>query len=164
MSVFESLKSPRALRTLTIVGVLLALFSAVDLVRERRLLADARELPAVVVDAALESYTTGSGGSGSRSYRPRVSFAYVVDGLERRSSRITPSDRGGSRDWAEKVLREHPVGTKTRCWVPEGEPDQAYLLRETSWKPPAGLGVGLLVALVAGWSWRRRRRAVTVAP
>ena len=108
-----------------------------------------------------------SRGSKSTTYRPEILYRYEVDGKIHRSSRIgfmqlSSSGRGSK----EEFVREHPVGSRTTCYVDPRDPENAVLERGFSASMLFGLlplvffGIGLLII---GAMMRKARAPKTTA-
>ncbi|MFO7713634.1 DUF3592 domain-containing protein [Desulfosarcina sp.] len=74
--------------------------------------------------------TTGS----SESFRPQVTFRYVVDGIEHEctgwdSWALAGDFGGGSRKFYLRVLDRYEIGQTYPCWYDPAEPSQAVLVR-----------------------------------
>ena len=159
MGPFRSLAEPRSMRILLPVGLALAAFCAWEIWKERGLMRGAESVQGTVLSSDVESYTTGSGTNRERQYRPVVRFRYRFRGESYEASRVTPLNKGGSRGWAEELAGRYEADGKTRVWVPPDDPDRAFLVKISAWKPRAGLAVGLLIAAACAIGlWRSRRR------
>lgn len=162
MGPFRQLLRPRALRILLAAGLLTAAISTFRLWDEHRQLTGAEPVPADILAARVATTTTGTGTNRQRQYRPEIRFQYIVDGTQHESDLVTPLGDWGSRGWANALVERFPPGSTTTAWVPTDAPDRAWLVRERSWKPPAGLAAGLAVAALAAVAlWRRRRHERT---
>jgi hypothetical protein len=89
--------------------------------------------------------TTGRWGEGG-GYTPRVSYRYVVDGVEFESSKIGHRVRGYKRAVAERKLAEIPE--QVVVWYDPSKPSEAYLRKHG---PALGYAISALgVALIIG--------------
>ena len=127
--------------------------------QQRRNLAHAERVDAVIVHSAVKSSTTRDtdqrvGFSNSTtSHNPEVRFRYTVSGQEYESERIYPSiiERGyASESAAAEVLVPFPLDARVRAYVNEAHPDQAFLISEASNGPVVFLILGLLLPPI-GW-------------
>jgi hypothetical protein len=97
-----------------------------------------RATPAVVVSSGV----TESRGRGGASYRPAVTYRYVVADSERVGTTVLPgAGEGRSRVWAEAIAARFVAGDSTVAYVDPGDPGAAYLVRQPS--------AGALLALAA---------------
>lgn len=132
-------------------GVMLLYVGVTQFVQQRRNLADARPIDAVVVRSEVVSSTTADtdgrvGFSNSTtSHSPEVRFRYQVLGTEYESDRLYPNiiARGyASTESAAEALAPFPLHATVRAYVDPSHPEQAFLIREH--------GNGLLVFIVLG--------------
>jgi len=162
MGSFRDLASPRAMKILLPVGLAVACYSGWRWSEESRLIETAIAVPAEVMAARVDDWTSGSGTSRERHYKPVVRYRYEVGSQLYESERVTPLGDSGSKQWARQLVARFPVGSRVTAHVDPGEPANAFLVELASWKARVGFAVGLAVAAAAGfgllWRWRRPAR------
>lgn len=159
---FRQLKSTKAQVILLIVGIGMAGFGTWSWFEEKRLLADAVEVAAEVLETRVERKRSRR----STSYRPVVRFRFTLDGKTHESDRVTPLDFSGTSSWADEMVARFPVGSTPKAWVNPSSPDKAYLVKETSSKNLAVLGIGVVVALACATALvvkKKRKAAAALA-
>lgn len=105
---------------------------------------------------ALPCYGTCKGG---RSYRPRVSYRYTIDGRPYTSERVTPLGDAGRFAWAANVVSKYPPRQSAVVHYNPAEPGFAYLEASPMWSRWLLATVPLaLTFCFAGAMWERNRR------
>jgi Protein of unknown function (DUF3592) len=145
----------------TVVGGLVLYFITIRTVLEIRAAAGWAETPCVITSGSIESHR---GSKGVTTYSLNIRFRYEVDGREYLGDRYNFSDSSSSnRKWREEVLRKHPPGSRTVCFVNPDDPLEAVLNRDsggTEWFgfiPGVFIVIGLAMFFGAGRSARSRR-------
>jgi len=161
MGSFRDLASPRAMKILLPVGLAVACYSGWRWSEESRLIEAAVAVPAQVTAVQVDDWSSGTGTSRERHYKPIVRYRYEVGGQLYESERVTPLGDSGSKQWAQGLVARFPVGSRVTAHVDPAEPANAFLVEQASWKARVGLVVGLAVAVATGLGllWRRRRSA-----
>jgi hypothetical protein len=114
--------------------------------------------PCVVIDARVRSNT----GSNSKTYRINILYSYKFKGKRYKSNQYN-FVRGSTAEHDRKtaIVKRHPPGTLTVCWVNPDNPSDAVLDRSPSLEMLFGL-VPLLFACIGGggilYLTRERRR------
>jgi len=116
------------------------------------------EVPCTVESSRVQSHSDDDG----TTYSIDILFAYEIDGRTYRSNRY--GFLGGSssgREGKEAVVRAHPPGTRTVCYVNPNDPYDAVLNR--SFRMAYLVGLFPLIFLFAGffgilWALRRNRK------
>ena len=62
-----------------------------------------------------------------RTYTPRITYAYTIQGIEYTGHRIRTDDSGGDRDKAFDTINEYPVGSTVDVFYDPENPDSAVL-------------------------------------
>ena len=105
---------------------------------------------------ALPCYGTCKGG---RSYRPRVSYRYTIDGRPYTSERVTPLGDAGRFAWAANVVSKYPPRQSAVVHYNPAEPGFAYLEASPMWSRWLLATVPLaLTCCFAGAMWERNGR------
>ena len=118
-----------------------------------------QEVPCTVA----ESRVCESSDSDGSTYRVEVTFDYVFNGGEYRSSRYNFMDAYSSGyDGKAAVVAAYPPGTRTTCWADPANPTEAVLNR--GFTPAYLFGLIPLIFVVAGaggiiWAIRQGRRS-----
>jgi len=93
------------------------------------------------VQAIMESSTfkidakTDSKHRRTVTYEPAVSYIYTVDGQTYRSTRAFPTRTQTSKETAEKLTTDFPVGRTVTAWYAPSNPAIAHLIHETEFGP-----------------------------
>ena len=120
------------------------------------------EVPARVTSSELvrsRSQSTGRRPSGT-TYRIAISYEYQYGGKTYLGERYDITRSSGSTnvgvDEMRRIVRRHPVGMQTRCWVNPADPSQALIDRSLAgnyflfmvWFPFPFLGLGVIAVMV----------------
>lgn len=132
---------------------------AVQFWQQRRNLANAERVDAVIVHSAVKTTTTRDSdgrvgfSNSTTSHLPEVRFQYDVGGRQYASERLYPSiiERGyASEAAAAEVLAPFRLQSTVRAYVNEAHPDQAFLIAERTNGPLVFLILGVLLPPL-GW-------------
>lgn len=111
----------------------------------------------------LEQESEAEYGPLETAYKPTILYEYRVGATRYTGSRYDLNDRGGSREWAEDVLRRYRVGAQVQVHLNPRHPDRAVLSKQV---PRRVLGnilfatIGGGICLVVSVRGRSRRRHV----
>jgi hypothetical protein len=107
---------------------------------------------AVVTGSRLETMPCGGTCRGGPSYRPRVTYRYVVDGTIYTSEQVTSLNEAGSASWASGLLDYYAMPHGPMAHYDPANPAAAYLQASRTWPywliALAPLGVGLVFGAV----------------
>jgi hypothetical protein len=118
---------------------------------------------AVVLSSRVKTVTTtDSDGDTSTSYKPLINYSYGVNGQNYKSDIAYPlGNESASRDWANSIVRQFPKGKTVQAYYNPDQPDEAFLIRDLSYRPylftqapMLFLLVGVLVVMYANWGGR----------
>jgi len=108
-------------------------------------------VPATVKAVSVESRKNRH---GSLSYRPVISFAYTLNGVEYESARYNANGAfWAAEEKAERLVGPYHAGQQVTAFVLRSAPDAAFLKREVAWQN--FVAVFLLIAI-----WVILRRTV----
>jgi Protein of unknown function (DUF3592) len=98
------------------------------------------------------------------TYRPRVEYAYSVEGVHRVGSRVTILDEASSERWAEGIARRYAPGQRVNVRYDRAHPEQTYLIEGGAqvW-PWVTILMGTLILLWFGMNWWRQRKSAGLA-
>jgi hypothetical protein len=139
-------------------GFVMLYVGVTQFVLQRRLLANAERVDAVIVRS--EVLTTTSSDTDSRllrsnsttSHRPDVRFRYRVGGTEYESDLIHPNiivTGYASRESAAEELVPFPLNATVRAYVDPAQPSRAYLIAEAGKGPIVFMIIGVLLPPLA---------------
>lgn len=139
-------------------GLVMLYVGVTQFVLQRRLLANAERVDAVIVHS--EVLTSTSADTDSRllrsnsttSHRPDVRFRYRVGGTEYESDLIHPNiivTGYASRESAAEELVPFPLNTTVRAYVDPSQPSRAYLIAEAGKGPIVFIIIGVLLPPLA---------------
>lgn len=107
---------------------------------------------ATVISSDIDSTTEGG-------TQPDITYEYTVDGRTYTSSNVFPGPGDHSGGSAHRIVDEHPEGKQVTAYYNPEDPSEAFLIEDRSVLIPAMMiGIGGLVAVVAGWTIRERFR------
>lgn len=141
-------------------GMVLLYVGVTQLVMQRRLLANARRVDAVIVHSEVFSSTSAdtdrrpNRSTSTTTHRPDVRFRYQVGGVEYESDLLHPNiivRSYASRDAAAEALAPFPLHAAVRAYVDPSLPDKAFLIASAGNGPVVFIIVGLLLPPVAWW-------------
>jgi len=139
-------------------GVFLFIVGLTQYVQQRRLLAAAQPIDAVITRSEVHSSRSSPVGKrplrdqGITTHRAEVAFRYEIDGREYESDLMRPAIivRGyASSEGAAEELRSFPVGAHVKAYVDPTRPDKAFLIPEPAPGPLVFMIVGLAVVPLA---------------
>lgn len=123
------------------------------------------EEPCKVIHSRVASHRSDDG----TTYSIDILFEYEVEGKTYRSNAydffdVSSSGSSGKRD----IVRQHPRGKETVCYVNPDDPYQAVLSREYSWVMLFGLiplvfvlvGLGIILASIFGKSKKSKSKSI----
>jgi hypothetical protein len=162
----SSLAQSTGIQNVGFVIAFLAIFSLVGVglmaMQVERLLLW-RPVPATVQAATIDAV---HGNKGGTSYRPIVTYAYLVGGRAYSSTSVTVINVSRSRSWAVGIVSRYPVGSRTTAYIDPSAPAHAYLVHEVSLLPLLFVAIpfvfGAIVVLSARWSTRQAELAAAV--
>ncbi len=144
------------------LGVMLLVVGVKELVLQRRIVASAVPVEAVILSAEVVSSTSRDSDyrllrdNSTTSHRPEVRFAYAVDGVRYESDLLYPTvilQGYASRESAAEEIREYVAGAAVRAFVDPSIPQRGFLrLKSTSnpvWFMVAGLLTLVFLAVVS---------------
>lgn len=125
--------------------------------QERRLLAAARPVPAVITLSQVRTSTSADTDrrllrdNSTTTHTPEVRFRYEVAGKTYESDMLQPCEilTSGSREGAAEKLLPFPVGAEVTAYVDPREPHKAFLIPEKSAAPTVFILIGMLLPPVA---------------
>jgi len=139
-------------------GLVLAFVGVKQFFLQRRLLANAEQVDAVIVHSEVFTSTTSNTdrrtlrSNSTTSHRPDVRFRYRVAGAEYESDLLYPTiivQAYASRQSAAEELARFPLDAKVRAYVDPTLPDKAYLNATGGNGPVVFIIVGLLLPPIA---------------
>lgn len=139
-------------------GLFLFIVGLTQYVQQRRLLAAAEPIDALIVVSEVHSSTSSPPrdrplrNRSTSTHRPEVRFRYEIDGQEHESDLLRPAIivRGyASAEAASEELRDFPVGARVTAYVDPSQPGKAFLIREAAAGPLVFMIVGLCVVPLA---------------
>lgn len=101
---------------------------------------------------------TVRGSKGSVSYRPVVTFSYLVDSAPFRSSDLYPINESGSYSYAQDAIAPFQVGATVTAYRNPDHPSRAFLAQRTAFTPYLFNLIGAVVGglfIIAGLSMFR---------
>lgn len=124
-------------------------------------------VPCTVIFSEVRLTVSHDDGRTTHSYQPDILFEYEVNGVTYRSNRYQPLRVSSSgRADKEAVVKAHPPGHRTECFVNTREPWEAVLDNRIGWKGLLTL-FPLPFLLIGGfglrWRWRNRTARATGA-
>jgi len=139
-------------------GLVLLYVGVTQFVRQRRLLANAERVDAVIVHSEVFSSTSTDTdprplrGTSTTTHRPDVRFRYRVGDADYESDLMYPNiivRTYASRASAAEALAPFPLHANVRAYVDPSLPDKAYLIAEAGAGPVVFIIVGLLLPPLA---------------
>jgi hypothetical protein len=135
-------------------GLVLLYVGVTQLVMQRRLLARARRVDAVIVHSEVFSSTTRdtdpsvTRNTSTTTHRPDVRFRYEVHGSNYESDLLYPTiivQSYASRESAAEALAPFPLNARVSAYVDPAAPDKAYLIATAGKGPLVFIILGLLL-------------------
>ncbi len=139
-------------------GLVMLFVGVTQFVRQRRLLANAERVDAVIVHSQVFSSTSADTdarlgrSTSTTTHRPDVKFRYRVGGTEYESDLLYPNiivQTYASHDAAADALAPFPLHATVRAYVDPSLPRYAYLLADAGNGPIVFIIIGLLLPPVA---------------
>jgi uncharacterized protein DUF3592 len=139
-------------------GLVMLYVGITQYVMQRRLLANAKRVDAVIVHSSVFKSTSADTdprplrSTSTTTYRPDVKFRYRVGDSDYESDLLYPNAivrTYGSRESAAEELAAFPVDAKVLAYVHPSLPDKAYLLASAGSGPLVFIIIGLLLPPVA---------------
>ena len=139
-------------------GLVLAFVGIRQFFMQRRLLANAQPVDAVIVHSAVFTSTTADTDSrplrsnSTTSHRPDVRFRYKVGGADYESDLMYPTiivQSYASRESAAEALAPFPLHANVRAFVDPTLPDKAYLIAAGTKGPIVFIILGLALPPIA---------------
>jgi hypothetical protein len=139
-------------------GLVMLYVGLTQLITQRRLLADAERVDAVIVHSEVFSSTSSDTdprplrSTSTTTHRPDVRFRYRVGGGEYESDLMYPTiivRTYASREAAAEALAPYPLQATVRAYVDPSLPDKAYLIASAGNGPLVFIIVGLLLPPIA---------------
>ncbi len=88
---------------------------------------------------------TVRGSKGSVSYRPTVTFSYIVGSAPYRSSDLYPINESGSHPYAQDAIAPFQIGATVTAYRDPDQPSRAFLVRRTAFFPYLFTLIGAVV-------------------
>jgi hypothetical protein len=139
-------------------GLVMLYVGVTQLVTQRRLLANAERVDAVIVHSDVFSSTSSDNDSrplrstSTTTHRPDGKFRYRVKGTDYESDLMYPNiivQTYASRESAAEALVPFPLNAAVRAYVDPSLPDKAYLIASAGSGPMVFIIIGLLLPPVA---------------
>lgn len=100
------------------------------------------------------------------TYRPIVTYQYMVAGTTYTSQRLAPLTVSASRTWAQSVADRYPAGKSLTAWYDPKHPTNAIIERKFSFIPLIFIGAMAVMVLLVTYStkrWQRQAKAALAA-
>jgi hypothetical protein len=139
-------------------GLVMLFVGVTQFVRQRRLLANAERVDALIVHSQVFSSTSADTdarlgrSTSTTTHRPDVKFRYRVGGTEYESDLLHPTiivQTYASREAAADALAPFPLHATVRAYVDPSLPGYAFLLADAGNGPVVFFIIGLLLPPVA---------------
>lgn len=140
------------------IGALVLLYvGATQYLQQRRLLANAVEIQAVIVKSQVASSTSAdtdrrlNRDTSTTSHTAEIRFSYVWEGQPYESDMLDPTvivQGYASHEGAAAELEPYPVGATVPAYLDPQQPDKAFLRRRSSPAPLVFMVLGLLLPIV----------------
>ena len=114
---------------------------------------------ATVVSTTIRTVQSDDGPS----YRPEVTYRYLVGGAQYTSQRLAPLTESASRRWAQSVIDRYPVGKSLTAWYDPKHPANAIIERRFSFLPLIFIGVMVVIVLLVAYNMKRWQRMAQAA-
>lgn len=138
------------------IGVMLIVVGVRELVIQRRVMASAVEVEAVILSAEVKTSTSSNTDrrllrdNSTTSHTPEVRFEYSVNGVRHESDMLYPTvivSGYASRDSAAEEIREYTPGARVKAYVDAALPERGFLRLESSSNPKWFIVAGVLTLL-----------------
>lgn len=139
-------------------GLVLAFVGVRQFFMQRRLLANAERVDAVIVHSEVFSSTSADTdprtlrSNSTTTHRPDVRFRYRMRGAEYESDLLYPTiivQTYASRESAAAALVSFPLNAAVSAYVDPALPDKAYLIASVASGPVVFMVLGLLLPPIA---------------
>jgi Protein of unknown function (DUF3592) len=139
-------------------GVFMLYMGITQLAQQRRNLAHAEPIEAVVVKSEVFASTSADTdprllrSTSTTTYRADITFRYTVSGQTYESDRLYPSiivQTFASHADAAAMIKSFPVGATVRAFADRAHPERAFLLKESGSGPVVFIVLGLLLPPIA---------------
>ena len=139
-------------------GLVMAFVGVKQFFMQRRLLANAERVDAVIVHSEVFSSTSTNTdrrtlrSNSTTTHRPDVKFRYRVGGTEYESDLLYPTiivQTYASRESAAEALAPFPLDATVKAYVDPALPNKAYLIASAGAGPVVFMVVGLLLPPIA---------------
>jgi len=98
------------------------------------------------------------GSKGSTTYRPVITYRYVVDGVEHTSDRLSGAVITHGRSWAQGRCDAYPVGSEVTVYYNPRDPAKAVLESGMQWSSLLFVAIGAGLFAAGHASTRRKQR------
>ena len=119
-------------------------------------------LPTTATVVSTDIATVRSNNNGT-SFRPVVTYQYIVAGTPYTSQRLAPLTESYSRSWAQNVIDRYPTGKSLTAWYDPKHPGNAIIERRFSYIPLIIIGVMVVIVLLVAQSAKRWQRLAQAA-
>lgn len=92
-----------------------------------------RETKATVVESSvieIEQFAEGDSGVRIKAFRPLIIYRHEVDSAKFTNDRYRPIDEGGSKEWAESIVKNHPQGSEIIVHYHTSDPANSVVVKE----------------------------------
>ena len=94
-------------------------------------------------------------GKGNGTYRPFVSYQYVVGGATYTSQRFAPLQESASQKWAQSMIDSFPSGATVTAWYDPKHPANAIIYHHFSKIPLIMIGIASVMVFLVAWAAKR---------
>lgn len=145
------------------LGIMLLVVGTRELFNQRRVLANAVEVEAVVLSASVTTSTSMDTDqrllrdNSTKSYVPEVRFAYTLGGVRYESDLLFPTvivTGYASRESALAEIQDYTPGAKVRAYADATNPQRGFLRLESSVNPQWFIVAGVLTLVFLAILWR----------
>jgi len=153
-----SVNGPKTLRgslLLVVLAVGLIGYGGYDYVDSTSQVRNSVEVEATIVETGVETSTSGGRRSRSIDYQPTVTFEYAYQGANYTSTNVFPSTTSPTYDTesaAQDVIAGYDAGETATAYLAPASPGGAFLKNRVTNAPLIMAGLGLLLALLGGYS------------
>jgi hypothetical protein len=134
------------------LGIMFLYVGATQFLLQRKLLATAEPIDALITRSEVVSHTSRTRTNGrvrtTTTHRPEVRFSYAYLGRDHESDMLYPTIIArsyASREAAHDELLLFPVGERVQALVSEHYPDKAFLVPQRSVGPVIFLILGIIL-------------------
>lgn len=153
-----SVNGPKTLRgslLLVVLAIGLIGYGGYDYVDSTSQVRNSVEVEAAIVETGVETSTSGGRRSRGVDYQPTVTFEYTYQGTSYTSSNVFPGAISPTYDTegaARDVLADYDAGETATAYLAPDNPGEAFLENRVTNTPLILAGIGLLLALLGGYS------------